>query len=162
MNKWIINWYYDLLFLFIPGIMAMFLSKLVSYDLLYSVIFFIVFNFIDSGHTYTTLLLTAGDKDYTNRYLVPLFVFIGITLWYFVFDMRYFLEFIAFFTLYHNLRQNYGIFRWYSSKNKNNSKIMDNCFNALLIIPVILFYCRNLKNDFILTYSQYAGSLHYS
>ena len=111
------------------------------------IIFFILIQLFDVGHVYSTIWMTLFDKKeiISNKfaYLVfPLMISLVFSFWLF-FKLPYFWSFIAYFTLYHNFKQGYGIQRWYQKKNNRFCSISNKLFYFLNIIPIIILHFRN-------------------
>jgi hypothetical protein len=49
---------------------------------------------------------------------------------------------VVYFTLYHNIRQLYGVSKWYQKINKSFDKVSDYFLYAFCIIPIIAFHFR--------------------
>lgn len=140
------NYKRDFLFLYLPGILAFILFENIHEKTILALILsFIVYQVIDVGHVYSTVWRTIFDKDElksSNRYIVtPILLFIIISLW-FHFQLPYFWSFVGYFTIYHNLRQGFGVMKWYEKKNL--SRIANNLnFYLLTFLPIILFHFRD-------------------
>jgi hypothetical protein len=71
---------------------------------------------VDSGHVYSTFLRThfnQEERKSTLKYWTyPGAVFLSLFAWY-VLRLPYFWSFVVYFNVYHQIRQFYGITRWY-------------------------------------------------
>lgn len=134
----------DFLYIFLPGLLTLGLFEIIQTNyLITAVLSFIIFNFIDVGHVYSTVFRTIFDKKERERssmYLMtPIYLIIIIFLWMY-FKIPYFWSFVGYFTLYHNLRQGFGIMKWYEKKNGIYSKMNERFFYILTYTPLIMFH----------------------
>jgi hypothetical protein len=108
---------------------------------------FIIFSMIDIGHTYTTMLKTYFDKEERKFsrmvWLTPVVVVAMLVLWRYFFDFRWFWVFLAYYTLFHNQRQGFGVMKWYESLNKKVYPITKIWFYILTFLPVIIYHFRS-------------------
>lgn len=137
----------DFKFIYLPGLVTLLIFELIQSNYLSTAILsFIIFNFIDVGHVYSTVYRTILDKEERRRskmYIyTPIALSIVIFLW-FIFKIPYFWSFVGYYTLYHNLRQGFGIMKWYEKKNKKYYKLNNYIFYALTYIPIIAFHFLN-------------------
>ena len=84
------------------------------------------------------------------------FPFLFVFLWV-AFKIPYLWPFIVYFTLFHHVRQNYGISRWYQKLNNRFSNLTNKYLYLLLFIPIVLFHFRDIDmggyysdNDFFM------------
>lgn len=139
----------DLLVFYLPG----FLTILISYVFAFpkESTYFLVFAWIavglfDTGHVYTTVWRTYLNPQELNRkkkyyILMPLAIFSFFFLWMYM-KVPYLGAFIAYFTIYHNLRQFYGMNKWYQKINKAFDSVSDKFMYTLCIIPVVVAHFR--------------------
>lgn len=148
----------DFLRLYFPGIIAWIIYSLISglkWDTWQFAVFnFIVFSLTDVGHTYTTLLKTAfdkGERRFSHMvWLAPVIVMVVMLVWRFNFDFRWWWVFVAYYTLFHNQRQGFGVMKWYESLNKRHYNITKFFYYSFTLLPFIIFHFRDL--DFSVFY----------
>ncbi|WP_374075802.1 hypothetical protein [Bdellovibrio bacteriovorus] len=134
----------DFLWLYFPGLAALCLSFFIlkpSPSMAFLVYTFVALQFFDSGHVYTTLWRTYFNADERRRskmYLyAPLFFFLLFWAWGY-FQVPGLAAFIIYATIFHNVRQFFGILKWYQRLNNQYHSWVDkflyfNCFMPLLI-----------------------------
>ena len=148
-SYWIFNKSYkDFLFLVLPAYITIIVAKIIHpTSWVDMVVLFIVFHVIDSGHVYLTFYRTHGhrqERASQSYYLwAPPLILITCALWYLSGGL-YFWSFVTYSTLYHNLRQFYGITRWYQKKEGNFSPWPTRFLYSLMITPAVGFHFRNL------------------
>jgi hypothetical protein len=154
MNPWILsNLKRDALFILLPGYITFLIIYGINLPLLaYNALSFFIFAIIDSGHVYNTLWRTyfnAEERKSSKLYLlVPLVIFIGILLWFY-FQIPYLWSFIFYATVYHHLRQYYGVMKWYEKKSFSFSAYSGKFLYALCLLPSIASHFRgNLRLSF--------------
>lgn len=150
------NWIFgkvqnDLLWLHIPGLVALFLVfGLPITDAYLGGMLFILLakGLFDSGHIAATFFRTYGiPAERSNKVYLwsPILIFLVFTLWM-AFKIPGFWMFIIYSTLFHNFRQYYGVTRWYQKLNSRFDKVSDIFLHLLCLIPFIAFHFRNLKD----------------
>ncbi|MCO5112614.1 MAG: hypothetical protein M9899_00405 [Bdellovibrionaceae bacterium] len=159
MNMWIFgSWILDMLFLIFPvlGTMALILFTDINWDN-WAFAGIVVFTWIDSGHVYTTVLRTYFNREEidSNKNIytyAPLVIFATMMLWLLA-GAYYLWDFILYATIYHNIRQYYGVTRWYQKNVASKSRWQTRYLYILTVIPVILFHFRKdvPKNIYIQT-----------
>ena len=107
----------DLSFILLPGIVGIILSLILKENSIpYVVYAFIALIIIDAGHVYITAWRTIFRKEErqsNNTYwLTPVATVILVFIWL-KFQIPGFWSFIVYFTLFHHMRQFYGILRGY-------------------------------------------------
>lgn len=113
----------------------------------YSLVAFGILVLLDAGHAYATLLRTYFRKSELNRsrfYLVaPVIVLIVMFSWSYL-GIPFLWRFLLYSTFYHHMKQNYGLFMWYSKLDgiKPTKEKIDVYLMALL--PFILFHFREI------------------
>lgn len=148
----------DMLFLVLPVLGTLSLVFLIDINwdnfLIASII---VFTWIDSGHVYTTVLRTYLNKEefQSNRGLYvfsPLIIFSVVLIWLIAGGFLLW-DFVLYATLYHNVRQYYGVTRWYQKNMASKSVWQTRYLYLLTVLPVILFHFRKeiSKNIYIQT-----------
>lgn len=110
------------------------------------VFFLIAVQLFDVGHVYTTIWMTIFDKEefQSNKKLylyTPIIISIIFFSWIYL-KIPYFWSFIAYFTIYHNIKQGYGIQRWYQKVNKRFCKNSNIFFYILTVFPVFIAHFR--------------------
>ncbi|MEK6556026.1 MAG: hypothetical protein AABZ31_12345, partial [Bdellovibrionota bacterium] len=101
---------------------------------------------IDSGHVYTTLWRTYFHSDEVKTdpltyILTPLLIVLCFFFWaYLQFPGLW--SFIVYATLFHHIRQNYGLLKWYEKLNKRSSKVSTYFLWAFSLLPIIAYHFR--------------------
>lgn len=148
---WIFNKKIDLTFIFFPmlGIPLFFLffNELNNFTLIF---FLIMIQLLDVGHVYTTVWMTIFDKKELSsnkiRYILyPILIGIIFFLWIYL-KIPFFWSFIAYFTIYHNIKQGYGIQRWYQKKHDRYCKESNYLFYLMTSLPVLIAHFRDNLN----------------
>jgi hypothetical protein len=106
---------------------------------------FFVFIILDIGHAYSTLLRTYLQKNKPNDkpVLIPTLFFFGAFLYCYL-GLPNFWTCIIYFTFFHHMRQNYGVFRWYAYLDKYKNKWDEISIQLLAIVPFIIFHMRDI------------------
>lgn len=142
----------DLSFFFLPGVMGLILSFLFQDyfpAIFLPVYLFVIFALIDSGHVYTTLWRTPIQKKY---FLVISLIFLtSASLYHWHYQWLW--KIVVYLTLFHHLRQNYGMSRWYQRLNKRMCRVSDFFFYTLTILPIAYFHFRTN-----VTHQYYTGN----
>ncbi len=139
----------DAAWLYVPGLIAVALA--------FSHVFeanstgFLIFAFVaggllDSGHVYTTLWRTYFHRDERRRshmYVVtPVLVFAIFALWLSCGGL-WIGTFIVYATLFHNVRQFFGISKWYQRLNGVMRPASDKFLYALSFGPAVIGHFRS-------------------
>lgn len=148
----------DMVFLVLPILATLGLVFLTDLDLdKFTLAGIIVFTWIDSGHVYTTALRTyfSSEEFKANKRIyiqAPLIIFSIIMLWLLVGGYLLW-DFVLYATIYHNIRQYYGVTRWYQKNISSKSRWQPRFLYFLTVIPVILFHFREgiSKNIYVQT-----------
>ena len=118
----------------------------------------LVFNFSDVGHVYTTIIKTwmdPGERKYSKQYwLTPLTILIIIVGWRYIFNFNYFWACVVYFDLWHNLKQGYGVMKWYESLNQQYYKLSKLFYYGLTLIPFAIFNVRVTNFSFFNYYTS--------
>jgi hypothetical protein len=134
----------DSLWLYLPGLIALALSwSLPSTDssVAFLIYAFLAKEFFDSGHVYTTLwrtYLNPVERARTRIYLyAPIVLFLFFFSWGFL-QLPYLGALVVYATIYHNVRQFFGISKWYQRLNGKFRRYSDyflyfNCWMPFLI-----------------------------
>ncbi|WP_295900696.1 hypothetical protein [uncultured Bdellovibrio sp.] len=134
----------DVLWLYFPGLAALLLSFFIlrpSPTTAFWIYTFVALQFFDSGHVYTTLWRTYLNPEERRRrqayVYAPLFFFLLFWVWGY-FQIPGLAACIIYATIFHNVRQFFGIHKWYQRLNGNYVKWADyllyfNCFMPFLI-----------------------------
>lgn len=145
----------DFLKIYLPsllGLMLIFFSEKEDTNIIF---YFFIFHIVDVGHVYSTMLRTILSKSELLREPLTIGVPIAIALlsflWLF-FKIPYYWTFVVYFTVFHNLRQGWGLVRWYEKLNNSfhNNAIF---YYIFTIVPFILFHLRDVQIN-LLYYSQ--------
>jgi hypothetical protein len=117
------------------------------------VVAFIALIIADNGHVYTTIWRTYfNPREFrNNRFYIwfPILCFAGI-MFATQIAHQLFWSFVIYFTIYHNLRQLYGFYRWYGAINKFKDKLMNFFFYAICLCPVLIAHTG--KPKYLITY----------
>ncbi len=73
---------------------------------------------------------------------MPLLIFTVFFLWMYL-QVPYLGAFIVYFTIYHNLRQFYGMSKWYQKINKSFDVVSDKFLYLLAFIPLVATHFRS-------------------
>lgn len=103
---------------------------------------------LDMGHAYATLFRTYFREQEYKRSKVyiysPIIIFLMMGTWAYM-GFPFFWRFMLYATFMHHVRQNYGLYVWYSKLEgfkPSNEKIH---IHLMAIIPFILFHFRNTE-----------------
>jgi hypothetical protein len=149
-DKWIFqDFKKDLLFLHSPGIFSIILIYLFHKNpLIFLPLSFVIVYLIDGGHVYSTfvrtIFLASNKKEKVFHLALVTAIFFYIFLYNF-YGLPFFWSFLAYFTIYHHLRQSYGIVRWYQRLNSRFCKSSNVFYYSLTLTPFILIHFRNLE-----------------
>lgn len=140
----------DLGYFYIPGLITVFITYFVYLpedSTKFLILAWIALGLFDAGHVYTTVWRTylnpnelSRKKNYYIR--MPIMIFILFFLWMYL-DVPYLGAFIAYFTIYHNLRQFYGMSKWYQKINKSFDKVSDRFLYLLALVPLVATHFRS-------------------
>lgn len=138
----------DILFFVLPviGSVLLFYFTGIDFDQV-AIVGILIFTWIDSGHIFMTSLRTYfNPSEYDankNLYVyAPILIFVVMSSWL-ILGGKFLWDFVMYTTIYHNVRQYYGVTRWYQ-KNINSKSIWQTRFLYLLtLIPVLLFHFRS-------------------
>lgn len=146
-SPWILgNIKLDLTFFVFPSFITILFSLLfLKEHTIHIFLLLITFHLIDSGHIYFTFFRTYANKDErqsSSLYIyTPLIIFSIFFLWIFT-NTPFVWHFVVYATLYHNVRQFYGITRWYQKLQKNFSPWPTRFLYLLCLTPVIIYHFR--------------------
>lgn len=118
----------------------------------------LLFNFSDVGHVYTTIIKTWLDPNekYVSRqyWLTPLTILVVILVWRYAFNFNYFWACVVYFDLWHNLKQGYGVVKWYESLNKRYYQLTKLFYYGLTLLPFLVFNFRTTSFSFFNYYTS--------
>jgi hypothetical protein len=143
--KWIFGSFSrDALFLMVPGLIALAFARfdLFSESLPYILL---VSAFADSGHIYTTAWRTWLHPAERQRSATSWAVPVGVALAFFAWaalKLPYMWTFVIYATIHHNLKQYYGVTRWYETINRHRLWWSGFFSKALMALPVIAYHFR--------------------
>lgn len=145
----------DRLFILVPPVLAMLAAFSFAENSQIYLLLLVVVSIFDSGHVYITLWRTwwntALQVKPKSFWTVPLAVFLLIFFWNYL-ELRYLWSFIVYFTVYHNVRQLYGINKWYQMLEEKFDKTTD---YFLYGVCGLSFFALHFKPDF--HYAYYTG-----
>jgi hypothetical protein len=114
---------------------------------------FVALVFADNGHVYSTIWRTYFNPSefQKNKFYIwfPAICFTAIIITT-QFVLNLFWSFVIYFTIYHNLRQLYGFYRWYGAINNFKDKIMNFFFYAICLCPVLIVHVD--KQKYLITF----------
>lgn len=133
-------------FIYLPGLLGVMIAiafpHLGDTSFLYALL---AMSLIDSGHVYTTNWRTYFHKKElltSKRYVVfPILSFFFFFIWNFS-EIKGLWKFVVYATLFHHVRQVYGLSKWYQSLNKRSDKISDLFLYSLSILPIVTYHFR--------------------
>lgn len=136
----------DASFLILPGIVAWILMHNVPVSGVDALIYgFVALTIVDSGHVYLTLFRTYFHpeelKDNRIYAITPIAIILTVTLWLY-YHVPYFWNLVVYATIWHNIRQFYGLSKMYQKKERRVCKTSIFFIYALTILPFILFHFR--------------------
>ncbi|MBY0372217.1 hypothetical protein K2X33_16165 [bacterium] len=136
----------DLAWLVLPGALGiLFAWTLPAESTAQAGFLFAAFVLLDSGHVYTTLLRTyfhRAEVQSTRWYAALPFVVAAFFFTWAVLGIPYLWAFVIYATLFHNIRQFYGVLRWYQKLEKNPRNSSRYFLYALTFGPVVLYHFR--------------------
>ena len=144
----------DLIHFYLPSFLF-FIAMLIPDFLKQPFLLFFVFVILDIGHAYSTLLRTYFGKDKSQKPVWVPILFILSVFFYCYNGLPYFWTFIIFYTFFHHMRQNYGLFKWYSYLNNYKNKWDGLHIHLLAIIPFAIFYMREIDYVPLYHFSEY-------
>jgi hypothetical protein len=101
---------------------------------------------IDSGHVYTTFWRTffypKEMRSHSRYWIAPVLIFMILSTAFFL-EVSWFWKFVVYATLFHHLRQVYGLSRWYQSLNGRQDKVSDFFLYALSLLPMLIYHFRS-------------------
>lgn len=144
MRRWILEaGVNDALLLYAPGLLAVLLAQWiepVDGSISYLLFAFVALGLLDSGHVYTTIwrtYLNPRERRRTRAYVfVPLLLFVGFFIWA-ALAIPYLGAFVVYATIFHNIRQLFGISKWYQKLNGVQRPTSDFFLYALSFAAVI-------------------------
>jgi hypothetical protein len=143
------SWIKDALWLYIPGLVALLLAALLRPE--QPTWAFLIFAFVaqavlDSGHVYTTLWRTYLNpverrRSYIYLWLPPV-LFAVFFLWSWG-EIPFLGAFVVYSTIFHNVRQFYGLSKWYQRLNGRYRPDSDHLLYFLCLVPVVMAHFRS-------------------
>ena len=136
----------DLLILYLGGCVAFFMVWALPGDSRLGAFFgLLTLAAIDTGHMYTTVWRTWFRKSElasSPRYwITPLLVFLAVLAWALL-KIPFLFNIILYTTIYHHMRQYYGVVRWYEKLNRRTSRPSHWYIQALFILPLAFAHFR--------------------
>lgn len=128
-----------------PGLMSLGIALTGAFQtsLVY---FFFALAFADSGHVYTTLWRTFAHPEERRRSRMYVWVPVAVAATFFAwsyFKIPYLWSFVVYATIHHNLKQFYGLTKWYEAINRRSVAWSGAFAKALMIIPVVFYHFRS-------------------
>ena len=144
------NWIFgslqqDALWLLFPGPLFLFLICFIGpLSTVASILFFIAFAFLDSGHVYLTwwrTIFNPKERGRTSSYfIVPLLILLTFTT-LFYFDFSYIWSLVLYATAFHYIKQVIGFYHLYR-KGRARDKLQTILFSLLLFLPFCAFHFK--------------------
>jgi len=139
----------DFLFLIAPGLLGILLSHWtlshLNADFWLPIFGLIILGMIDSGHVYMTIWRTwlhpEERRSNTLYWVAPLAIFIVLIAWLQL-GLPFLWTFTVYATIFHHIRQYYGIQRWYQRLNQQDLTASGYFLYLLTFLPVIAFHFR--------------------
>ena len=104
---------------------------------------------VDSAHVFSTswrtLFRVSEYKREWSYWGVPLICF-GVSFAWLTLGIPYYLAFLVYATVFHYMRQNYGIIRWYERLSGKARKLSEWHFYLLVILPIVTFHFSSLDS----------------
>lgn len=115
----------------------------------YSFIAFGILILLDAGHAYATLLRTYFRKSELKRskfYIYAPIIVIAVMFSWSYLGIPFLWRFLLYSTFYHHLKQNYGLFMWYSKLDGIKASTKDKWDVYLMaLLPFALFHFREIE-----------------
>lgn len=150
--KWISkNYIIDLLFIIFPGLICFIIANQFNDTNILAILISIVL-ITDTSHIYSTFFRTVFSKNEFNRskklyILLPIIIFIISLILFIYLEISFFWSILIYASIFHQIRQNIGISKWYSKINNNKlNKIELSLIYSLITLPPIIFHFRP-END---------------
>ncbi len=156
-KNWILeNSVLDFLLILLPGWIGVVLAWNFPENSLWMAAYaFFAVVFVDTGHTYTTWWRTIFRKEerqtHVTYWLTPLLIVIVVFAWIKL-KIPYLWSVVVYNAIFHQIRQYYGVVRWYQKLNGRFCRISNRFLYTLLVMPFVLFHFRGI--DWIILYSQ--------
>lgn len=146
---WILNNFSkDLLFIIAPGLWCLALLKIIPNDSVLYTSLLVLLLTIDSSHIYSTFWRTILVKKEFNRskilYIIsPILFYLIFFILFLFFEVSFFWSLLFYASIFHQIRQNIGISKWYSKiNNVKLDKIIIKFLYLLTLLPVLIFHFR--------------------
>lgn len=143
----------DFLAFYLPGFLVSFLLILFGLpenQVLFLFLAWLFFGVLDSGHVYTTVWRTYLDKNEFKRrkivYTLSPFIFFLAFFFMSIFDFVLLGALVVYATVYHNMRQFYGLTKWYQKINSSFDKKSDFFFYSLTFLSFATLQFRSDLN----------------
>lgn len=136
----------EMAFLYLPGTLSVLVAILFPALGETSIIYALLATaLIDSGHVYTTAWRTFLHPDEMRSsklyFIVPVVAFVVFSSWH-ILGFKGLWSFVVYATLFHHVRQVYGLSKWYQALNKRPDRISDYFLYALAILPMVAYHFR--------------------
>ncbi len=116
---------------------------------------FLVYQWFDVGHAFPTMFRVAPRWGSSRMFtfLPPLLIFTAIALGM-AFSMRWTLVAVVYLTVFHHVRQFYGISRWYQYLNGRMDAWSGRWLYLLTLLPAVLVHFRSDLQSSRFTWAQ--------
>lgn len=133
----------DALAIFFPFILSLFFASTLPSQFIF--VAMIAVSVIDSGHVYITAWRTwlhgRIPKSQFYIFVVPVAVFAVVFLWQKL-QVHGLWSLVVYFTVFHNIRQLYGINKWYQNCERSQNKLRDFILYSICILSFLAFHFR--------------------
>lgn len=141
-NKW-----HDISYFYLPAIVVLLLFGILNFDFSSAILLnVLVMATIDAGHAYSTILRIYFNKaEFTSNrrtYLLSPFLIWGfVTIWAQL-KIPYLWSFFAYNTLFHYIRQNFGVLRWYEKINNRTCLTSHRFLYGICLLSILAAHFR--------------------
>lgn len=159
-RNWINSARFDLLWFIAPMLLPPLLVFLIPGDFLnaqrteiFPWSWILIVLTIDVAHVYSTVYKTyfnsEGYKQHRMKLIYfPLLVWVGGAIIYSL-GSKLFWSCVAYFAVYHFIRQQYGFFRLYSIHRQEDKLLrfgLNTCLYAFMVLPILIWHVRGQQN----------------
>lgn len=163
--SWIFgNFQKDILLIYVPTIVALLIPIFsMSSSNLQVIYAFLVLALIDSGHGYISVFRFQGNnrpkEEKRNALTLFLAIFAAISFGQYI-GIPYMFTAFIYFTIYHHIKQYFGLQKWYEKINQVEWKLRSLFLWGLTVTPAIIFHLRpevqTIRNELSLfSFSDY-------
>lgn len=138
----------DIPFIMLPGLICLSIAQMIDGNTFLLGILLSIVVIVDSGHIYSTFWRTILVKKEFNRskilYIIsPILFYLIFFILFLFFEVSFFWSLLFYASIFHQIRQNIGISKWYSKiNNVKLDKIIIKFLYLLTLLPVLIFHFR--------------------